>query len=104
MARREASMTRRGGVKSGLWDRRLGAPRGLVDERGVTLVELMVVVAIIAIIAAIAVAVFQDLNRKARLGADSGTVASIRSAVALYYGKTNGLFPASLGSLSTLIT
>jgi len=61
-------------------------------------------VAIIAIIAAIAVALFQDLNRKARLGADSGTVASIRSAVALYYGKTNGLFPASLASINTLIT
>jgi prepilin-type N-terminal cleavage/methylation domain-containing protein len=104
MAQKEAAMTRRGGVKSRLWDQRLGAPRRWADERGVTLVELMVVVAIIAIIAAIAVALFQDLNRKARLGADSGTVASIRSAVALYYGKTNGLFPASLASINTLIT
>ena len=35
-------MTRRGGVNGRLWDQRLGAPRRWADERGVTLVELMV--------------------------------------------------------------
>ena len=77
--------------------------RRLRSERGVTLVELMVVVAIIAIIAAIAVTIFQNLSQKARLGADSGTVGAMRSAVALYYGKTNGLFP-TMGTLNTLVT
>ena len=69
-----------------------------------TLVELMVVVAIIAIIAAIAVAIFQDLNKKARLSADMDTVSNLRSAVALYYGKTNGMFPVDRASINTLIT
>ena len=78
--------------------------RRLRSERGVTLVELMVVVAIIAIIAAIAVTIFQNLSQKARLGADSGTVGAMRSAVALYYGKTNGLFPSSRGTVNTLVT
>jgi type II secretory pathway pseudopilin PulG len=64
----------------------------------------MVVVAIIAVIAAIAVAVFQDMARKAKLSADAHTVGNLRSAVALYYGKTNGLFPADLGSINSLIT
>jgi prepilin-type N-terminal cleavage/methylation domain-containing protein len=73
--------------------------RYLRSERGVTLVELMVVVAIIAIIAAIAVTIFQDLQKKAKLGADQGSVGAMRSAVALYYGKTNGMFPASEGNV-----
>lgn len=78
--------------------------RQLKSERGVTLVELMVVVAIIAIIAAIAVTIFQDLSKKAKLGADQGSVGAMRSAVALYYGKTNGLFPASEGNVEALTT
>jgi prepilin-type N-terminal cleavage/methylation domain-containing protein len=70
----------------------------------VTLVELMVVVAIIAVIAAIAVAIFNDMIRKAKLSADQDTVSNLRSAVALYYGKTNGMFPANLASINALIT
>src|SRR5262252_8531205 len=41
------------------------------NQKGVTLVELMVVVAIIAIIAAIAITLYQDVQKKARLGADN---------------------------------
>jgi type IV pilus assembly protein PilA len=78
--------------------------RPLCNARGVTLVELMVVVAIIAIVAAIAVAVFQDLTQKAKLAADQDTVGSLRSAVALYYGKTNGLIPTTMASINTLLT
>ena len=78
--------------------------RHLRSERGVTLVELMVVVAIIAIIAAIAVALFQDLQKKAKLAADQGSVGAMRSSVALYYGKNNGLFPTDLTAVSTLTT
>lgn len=78
--------------------------RYLRSERGVTLVELMVVVAIIAIIAAIAVTIFQDLQKKARLGADQGSVGAMRSAVALYYGKTNGMFPGTMAAVNKLTT
>ena len=75
--------------------------RRLKDQRGVTLVELMVVVAIIAIIAAIAITLYQDVQKKARLAADLGTVAALRSASAIYYGKHDGNFPdqATLGTL-----
>lgn len=75
----------------------------LRNERGVTLVELMVVVTIIAIIAAIAISLYQDVQKKARLSADQQMVASLRSAVAIYYGKNNGVFPASLASINTLV-
>lgn len=78
--------------------------RQLRSQKGMTLVELMVVVAIIAIIAAIAITVFQDIQKKARLAADQGTVASLRSAVAIYYGKNNGRFPANLTAVEGLVT
>jgi prepilin-type N-terminal cleavage/methylation domain-containing protein len=69
-----------------------------------TLVELMIVVTIIAIIAAIGLTLYQDVQKKARLAADEATVTSLRSAVAIYYGKTNGLFPVDLASASALVT
>jgi prepilin-type N-terminal cleavage/methylation domain-containing protein len=77
--------------------------RQLRSQKGLTLVELMVVVAIIAIIAAVAITVFQDIQKKAKLAADQANVASMRSAVAIYYGKFNGLFPAQ-ATLLTLVT
>ncbi len=76
--------------------------RRLRDQRGVTLVELMVVVAIIAIIAAIAITLYQDIQKKSKLAADQGTIAALRSASAIYYGKNNGLFPTA-GTLATLV-
>ena len=97
-------MTRGGVVGNRWWSRCYGTPRRLADERGVTLVELMVVVAIIAVIAAVATALFQDLSKKAKLSADMDTVSNLRTAVAFYYGKNNGLFPASLASINSLIT
>ncbi len=74
----------------------------LQDQRGVTLVELMVVVAIIAIIAAIAITLYQDIQKKARLAADQGTMAALRSATAIYFGANTGVFPTQ-GTLQTLV-
>jgi prepilin-type N-terminal cleavage/methylation domain-containing protein len=77
--------------------------RQLRSQKGLTLVELMVVVAIIAIIAAVAITVFQDIQKKAKLAADQANVAAMRSAVAIYYGKANGIFPTQ-PTLLTLVT
>jgi prepilin-type N-terminal cleavage/methylation domain-containing protein len=76
--------------------------RRLQSQRGVTLVELMVVVAIIAIIAAIAITLYQDIQKKSKLAADQGTIAALRSASAIYYGKNNGIFPTK-AKLDTLV-
>ena len=76
--------------------------RRVRGEGGVTLVELMVVVAIIAIIAAIAITLYQDIQKKSKLAADFGTVAALRSASAIYFGKNNGVFPTG-GMLDTLV-
>ncbi|MBI3458009.1 MAG: prepilin-type N-terminal cleavage/methylation domain-containing protein [Candidatus Rokubacteria bacterium] len=66
-------------------------------ERGVTLVELMVVVAIIAVLAAIAITMYQNVVAKSRFAADQGLLGAMRSAIALYYGQHNGNFPGSPG-------
>jgi prepilin-type N-terminal cleavage/methylation domain-containing protein len=80
------------------------AGSGRRDERGITLIEIMVVVGILAIIAAIALIVlYQDVARKSRLAADNGTVAALRSAVAIYYGKNDGTFPPSKPVVHTLV-
>ncbi|HZS31867.1 MAG TPA: prepilin-type N-terminal cleavage/methylation domain-containing protein [Methylomirabilota bacterium] len=78
--------------------------RQLRGQKGLTLVELMVVVAIIAIIAAIAITLYQDIQKKAKLAADQGNVASMRSAIAIYYGKNNGTFPVSKAAVNTLVS
>ena len=78
--------------------------RQLRSQKGLTLVELMVVVAIIAIIAAVAITVFQDIQKKAKLAADQGNVAAMRSAVAIYYGKNNGIFPGGEPAVESLVT
>ena len=83
-----------------LWWRRRSHKR---DQRGLTLVELMIVVTIIAIIAAVAIAVYQDIVKKSKLAADQGVVSSLRSAVAIYYGRSNGQFPASMASVEALV-
>jgi type IV pilus assembly protein PilA len=73
------------------------------DQRGLTLVELMIVVTIIAIIAAVAIAIYQDIVKKSKLAADQAIVASLRSAVAIYYGRSNGLFPGTMGAVEALV-
>jgi len=73
------------------------------DQRGLTLVELMIVVTIIAIIAAVAIAIYQDIVKKSKLAADQAVVSSLRSAVAIYYGKSNGLFPSTMSVVETLV-
>lgn len=67
------------------------------NQRGVTLVELMVVVSVIAVIAGIAMTVYQNIQQRARLSADQAVVSAMRSAISIYYGQHNGAFPGSPG-------
>lgn len=73
------------------------------NPQGMTLIEIMIVVAIIAVIAGIALVSWQNAQKKARLAADLGTVAAMRSAVSMYYGKRNGNFPPNTTILQSLI-
>lgn len=62
-------------------------------SKGFTLIELMIVVAIIGILAAIAIPKFADLIRKSNEGATKGNLGALRSAISLYYGELEGIYP-----------
>ena len=70
------------------------------NRNGFTLIELMIVVAIIGILAAIAIPKFAELIRKSGEGASKGNLGAIRSALSIYYGDMEGVYPAQLKGLT----
>ncbi len=60
----------------------------------------MIVVAIIGILAAIALPKFAGLLRKSTEATSKGNLASLRSALTVYYGDMEGQYPAQLASLT----
>jgi MSHA pilin protein MshA len=56
------------------------------DQRGFTLIELVVVIALLAILAAFAIPRYAGLEREARAAAILGISGSIRSSAALVHG------------------
>jgi prepilin-type N-terminal cleavage/methylation domain-containing protein len=69
-------------------------------SKGFTLIELMIVVAIIGILAAIAIPRFANLIDRAREARTQGNLGSIRSAMAICYGATDGTWPATIAALA----
>lgn len=63
------------------------------NEKGFTLVELMVVVVIIAILIAIAIPVYQGIQANARNSACAANIRTLQGAVAQYYTEV-GTYPS----------
>jgi prepilin-type N-terminal cleavage/methylation domain-containing protein len=68
----------------------------MLKAKGFTLIELMIVVAIIGILAAVAVPKFADLVTKSKEASVKGNLGAVRSAVSIYYGDSEGSYPANL--------
>jgi general secretion pathway protein G len=67
----------------------------LKTKKGFTLIELMIVVAIIGILAAIAIPQFANLVSKSQEGRTKANLGTIRSALSIYYGDSEGWYPTN---------
>ena len=75
--------------------------KSLKNQKGFTLIELMIVVAIIGILAAIALPKFAQMLEKARAGQTKGNVGALRSAASIYYGDNGGQWPQTLATTTS---
>lgn len=69
------------------------------NEKGFTMIELIIVVAIMGILAAILVPSFASMSRKSRLTSDIRTLQTIQKQIDLYYAE-RGSYPATGGTLN----
>jgi MSHA pilin protein MshA len=70
------------------------------NQRGFTLIELIIVMVVLGIMAALAIPKFLDIRGDAQKAAVQGALGGVRSAIANYYGKQvsstgTGSYPAT---------
>jgi type II secretion system protein G len=77
--------------------------RRLGNQRGFTLIELMIVVAIIGILAAIAIPLYANVQARARVAKVQADLRTLASSVSMYQAHT-GLLPTTLTELTVTVS
>jgi len=66
------------------------------NEKGWTLIELVIIIVILGIIASVTIPAYMDMTKSAEINACQAAQATIRSAVSIYYAKHLGTLPDAL--------
>ena len=72
----------------------------MLNKKGFTLIELVMIIVILGILAAVAIPKYYDLSTSAKLAAEKGVLGGVRAGIHTYFAQ-NKAYPATLDSAST---